>query len=543
MWKGPDFPGDVPSLGYLIADWVEAHCVIPDGFHKDEPFKLTDEQATFFVHHYRLRLDARVGQLATAFTYRRSQLVRPQKWGKGPFTAAQVCAEGVGPVLFAGWAGGSDAWVCAEHGCGCGWVYEYERGEPMGLAWPTPLIQITATSEEQTDNIYDALRPMIECGPLHEVIPKTGEEFIRLPNGGRIDVVTSNARSRLGQRVTFVPQDETGLWTPQSGMVKVAETQRRGLAGMGGRAVETTNAWDPAENSVAQRTAESKRPDIHRDHLLPPSNLLYRNKGDRKKIHRCVYGGSWWVDLDGIEAEAAELLEVDAAQAERFFGNRVRAAEDSAFDLDHWWSLRRGTDEAPYVPERKGQITLGVDGARYEDAVAIIATEIVTGFQWPMGIWERPLDADDDYEHPLSELDQAAQLAFEEYRVWRMYIDPQYIDHLVDMWAGRWGKRVVSWTTNRPKPIAFALRSYKQAMVSRDVSHNGDPVFAAHIGNAKKKRVNVYDDDHRPMWGVAKASPSEKIDASMAGCLSWEARGDAIAAGALRTTRKASAFA
>jgi hypothetical protein len=36
----------------------------------------------------------------------------------------------------------------------------------MGMPWPTPLIQITAFSEEQTDNIYDALRPMIDDGPL-----------------------------------------------------------------------------------------------------------------------------------------------------------------------------------------------------------------------------------------------------------------------------------------------------------------------------------------------------------------------------------------
>jgi hypothetical protein len=62
----------------------------------------------------------------------------------------------------------------------------------MGMAWPTPLIQITAFSEEQTDNIYDALRPMIDEGPLHDLIPKTGEEFIRLPGGGRIDTVTSS---------------------------------------------------------------------------------------------------------------------------------------------------------------------------------------------------------------------------------------------------------------------------------------------------------------------------------------------------------------
>lgn len=124
-------------------------------------------------------------------------------------------------------------------------------GEPMGMPWPTPLIQITANSEDQAGNIYGALRPMIDKGPLSEIITHTGEEFIRLPGGGRIDVVTANAQSRLGQRVTFVPQDEVGTWTKHNGMTKVADTQYRGLAGMGGRASLTTNSWDPSEKSVS----------------------------------------------------------------------------------------------------------------------------------------------------------------------------------------------------------------------------------------------------------------------------------------------------
>ncbi|WP_051059291.1 hypothetical protein [Nocardiopsis lucentensis] len=231
-----------PTL-FVAIDWVEAHCVIPDGFHRGEPFELTDEMLWFFANHYRVRRDADVGRSlnspASAFFYRRSQLVRPQKWGKGPLTAAQILAEAVGPVVFAGYARGGEAYRCAEHGCGCGWVYGYEPGEAMGIPWPTPLIQVTAFSEDQTGNIYDAFRPMIKLGPLAEMIPKVGEEFTRLPNGGEIVTVTSNAQSRLGQRVTFVAQDETGIWTAENRMVKVAETQRRGLAGMGGRAVET----------------------------------------------------------------------------------------------------------------------------------------------------------------------------------------------------------------------------------------------------------------------------------------------------------------
>jgi hypothetical protein len=82
---------------------------------------------------------------------------------------------------------------------------------------------------------------------------------MRLPNDGRIDVVTSSAQSRLGNPITFALQDETGIWTANNRMRKVAETQRRGVAGMGGRSMETTNAWDPSENSVAQTTPSPGR--------------------------------------------------------------------------------------------------------------------------------------------------------------------------------------------------------------------------------------------------------------------------------------------
>lgn len=532
----PSKPRSAPhrfvSLGALVGAWITQHCVIPDGFDAGDPFELTDEQFRFYAHHYRVKPTAELGQLAPAFVYRRSQLVRPQKWGKGPLTASQICLEGVGPALFGGWAKGGETWDCRDHGCDCGWVWTYEPGDPMGMAWPTPLIQITATSDDQTDNIYDALRPMIGLGPLSDMIPKTGEEFIRLPNGGRIDTVTSNARSRLGQRVTYVAMDETGIWTPQTGMVKVAETQRRGLAGMGGRAVETTNAWDPAENSVAQRTAQSKRPDLYRDHVLPPEHLDYRKPSERRKIHVAVYGDSWWVDLDAIEAEASELLEVDPAQAERFFGNRAKAAGDAAFNVKRWREL-----EAAHIPAKRAPITLGVDGARFHDAIAIIATEISSGFQWPVGIWEAPLEPDEDYEHPAEEIDAAMVQVFSDYRVIRAYCDPQWIDHLVDRWIGRWGeKRIKAWFTSRPKPVAMALRAYRQAMVAGEVSHSGDAVFAQHIANAKKQKAQAFDDEHKPLWVIRKEAPKSvlKIDAAMAGTLSWEARGDAISAGALR---------
>ena len=331
--------------------WIEEHCVVPDGFRRGAPFRLYDYQVEYLSNFYLVKGTAKwVPEdpvKGPAFVYRRGLQVEPQKKGKGPLSAAHICLEGVGPALFAGWAGSDDGYACSEHGCGCGFEWPYEPGEPMGMPWPTPLIQVTAVSEEQTDNIYGALRPMVELGPLDDVIPKIGEEFSRLPGGGRIDTVTSSAQSRLGQRITFAPQDEVGLWTVQNKMVRVARTQYRGLAGMGGRASLTTNAWDPSEMSLAQIEYESSARDVYRQFRQAPASLKYVNKGDRRKIHAFAYGETvkskgGHVDLDAIEAEAADLLEKDPAEAERFFGNRLVYGAGSWLPVGAWRSAYVG---------------------------------------------------------------------------------------------------------------------------------------------------------------------------------------------------------
>jgi len=353
----PEFVVDFPTLADLQDAWVRHHCRVPDGFARRKPFEMADWQFWCTANHYRIREDAKwmpeQPLLNQAFTYRRSLVVAPQKTGKGPWSATIVCLEAVGPALFAGWAKKGDAYDCAEHGCGCGWGFDYEAGEPKGMRHPSPLIQLTATSEDQVDNVYKPLRAMIGMGPLRELL-KVREGFIRIlgrdddPDMDRIDVVTSSANSRLGNPLSFANQDESGLYTTANKMRKVADTQRRGAAGMGGRTMETTNCWDPSEQSVAQSTWESARPDIFKFYRNPDVSLRtkdgkplsYRDKRQRRKIHEYVYEGSWWVNLDSIEAEAAELLERDPAQAERFFGNRIVAGGGSWLP-DGLWDGRR----------------------------------------------------------------------------------------------------------------------------------------------------------------------------------------------------------
>lgn len=516
-------------------DWVENHCVVPDGFRRGELLSLYDWQFRYLANFYLVKASARwvpeAPILGPAFVYRRGLLVDSQKKGKSPLTAAQVCLEGVGPALFAGWADGGERWDCRAYGCGCGWVYEYEPGEPMGMPWPTPLVQITAFSEEQTENIYDALRPMIDHGPLHQLIPKTGEEFIRLPGGGRIDIVTSSAQSRLGQRVTFVPQTEVGLWTATNKMVKVADTQYRGLAGMGGRASLETNAFDPAENSVAQQQYESAAKDIYRQFVQPPAHLSYHNKRERRQIHRLVYGEvlrdrGGHVDLESIEAEAADMAERDPAQAERFFGNRLVYGAGGYLDGGKWDARTAVVAVADGTP-----VVLGMDGSDTDDWT-VIRAETKDGFQFTpaYGPDRRPTiwnPAEFGGQVPRAEVDAAVDELMERFEVVRFYADPPDWKSEIDDWAARFGeKRVVRWETYRPVQMHAAAQRLYTDVVKADArfGHDGCQITARHVRRTRKSP--------RPgqRYVLAKPSHTQKIDACVTSVICHEAAGDVTAA-------------
>lgn len=351
-----EFIVDFPTLGDLVDAWITRHCRQPDGplRVKKAPFRMSDWQFWIAANRWRVREDARYVPpeevtvdnpmvLNQAFYYRQTLTVAPQKTGKGPCTAAFVAAEACGPVVFDGWAKLGDMYRCSENGCPCGWTYVYNEGEPKGRRHPSPLIQLTANSEDQVDNIYKPLKAMILLGPLKHML-KVREGFIRILQPSfdesmedldldRIDVVTSRAASRLGNPITDAEQDEAGLYTKSNGMIKVADTQRTGAAGMGGRTHAWTNAWDPTENSYAQSVYESGSEDIFTFYRNPDldtqlrhsdgTTLKFSRKADRTRILKWVYSGSPWVDLDSIEREAAEMMKTDPTRAERFFGNRL----------------------------------------------------------------------------------------------------------------------------------------------------------------------------------------------------------------------------
>jgi hypothetical protein len=520
-----------PTL-WIVPSWIQRHCIVPDGFSKGRPFRMYDWQLWCTLNHYRVKPGAKaldrngVPTRGAAFFYRRSQIIAPQKTGKGPWSASIVCAEAVGPVVFAGWAAGGEVYDCADHGCGCGWRYQYRTGEPMGTPWPTPLIQLLATSEDQVDNVYRPLQAMAK-GPRLSELMKVREGFIRLPNDGIIEVVTSSAMSRLGNPLIFCLQDESQLYNPMNKLIKVAETMRRGAAGMGGRSMETTNCFDPSENSTAQRTFEGKAKDVFRFYEPPPANLSFKNKAERRKILRFNYIGSPHASVDMIEAETSELIETDPAQAERFFGNRIVYGKGHFIDGDVW-DTRGAQREVPDgVP-----IVLGFDGSDVDDWTGIRA-ETADGYQFTPTygpdktptVWD---PAEYGGQVPRLEVDAAVDELMTRFHVVRMYADPPDWKSEIDAWVEKYGEKVVlRWATYRTVQMHAACERLlvDVGKAGSPFTHDGCPTTAIHVRNTRKAP--------RPgqRYVLAKASQTQKIDLTVCSVLVHEAYGDALAAG------------
>lgn len=524
------------TLGFLVTDWIEAHCKVPGGVYEGEPLTFNGWQLYCTANHYRVHADAVVDdrRLVAPFVYRRSVIVGPQKCGKSPWGAGMLLAEGVGPTLFAGWARGGEVYDCAEHGCSCGWLYEYQPGEAMGAPRRKSLLGLLAYAESQTQNVYEPLQTMIHGGPLGEFV-HVREGFIRLPNRGKIIPLSAAAKSKLGQPLTGGLGDESGLYTSSNKVLDTWQTMRRGIAAMQGRTIELTNPWDPMENSAAQQAFESRQTDIFRYYRKPPVELSYKSKRDRHKIHTHVYADSPWVDPTSIDAEADELVETDPTQAERFFGNRLVQGL-GAFLTDELWSAAR----AP-MPEEIDAICLGFDGSRSGDWTALRA-ETIEGHRFTptYGPDDRPTIWNPDEwggQIPRGEVRAAVAGIFERFTVARFYIDPRHWETQADEWALEYGEDVVAqWPTYSVGRMFPALNRYRGDLVEGVTTHDGCPITRTHALNARK----VAKPGDKFILG--KPSEHQKFDALMADVIAHEAAADARAAGWTNAPAGASYF-
>ena len=256
---------------------------------------------------------------------------------------------------------------------------------------------------------------------------------------------------------------------------------------------------------------------------------LAKEDDRRKAVIEAAGPAAVWKDIESILGEWQDP-KTDKAYWERVWTNRLVQQTRQAFDVERWRKLakRKEIEQGDYI-------SLGFDGSRYNDATAIVATHVDSGFQWLGGLWERPYNARDDWQVPEAEVLRAMAECFERYTVWRLYADPPYWESVVAAWAGEYGEeRVIEWRTNRWKAMAEAVMGFHNAIQDGTLSHDGNERFQSHIGAACKLMLNLWDDQHKErLWVIQKerGDSPHKMDAAVAAVLSWQARCDAVAAG------------
>jgi len=415
------------------------------------------------------------------------------------------------------------------------------RGEPVGRPVTDPYIPLVAYTEEQSDELaYGALKAILEYSPIADDFDIGLARIMRVTGDGKAVSLATSPDARDGARTTFQVCDETHRWT----LPRMKQAHRTMLANLPKRyhadawSLEVTTAPAPGEGSVAEDTmdyarqvaggslSDSRLFFFHRQ--ASDNHDLTKPEGVRAAVIEASGSAAEWSDIDGI-VEQWQDPTADRAYLERVWLNRLVRASERAFDTEQWKTL----SDPDYLPTDGATIVLGFDGARWHDSVGLVATEVLTGFQWPLGLWEKPENIE-AWEAPIELVENTVEEAFKRWNVWRLYCDPPYWESLVAEWSGMFGEeRVVEWWTNRWKPMAYAVRSYSSAIMAGDILHDGNPHLQRHLGNAVKRQLPQRDEDGKPLWVIYKERPDSphKIDLAMAGVLSWEARNDAVAAG------------
>lgn len=538
------------SLGWLAIRWME-HFLIhgpgdiagrPIGAQYEDAIPLTDELVGFTVDSYAL-------DTAGRRLYESAFYSRPKGCDKSGQGSRLVCFESLGPCRFSGWAVGRQVF---DWGTSKGEIfeqmdfrYEYLPGEPMGRPIVHPFIRVMATEESQTGNIYDAVYMNLHDGPLRMAFSRgddIGLTRTYLPDGGEIRPSTASSAAKDGGIETFVSFDETHLYTTPE-LWRMYTTVRRNLGKRKAAqpwSFEPSTMYEPGRRSVAEAThklaedirdGKSRQARLLFDHREAPADTNLDDEDSLRAGLMEAYGdAASYIDIERLISDIWDPR-ADRADSTRFFLNRAIAPSNRAFDITKW---RAGAQ--PETTIAPGElITIGFDGSRSDDSTVMIGTHVETGFQWPLGIWERD-EKVEGWQVPEEDVAKTASKAFETYRVCRMYCDPSKWETRVAEWEGEFGDDVViKWPTSLQKKMATALKSYANAIVADKVTHADDPRVNAHMANAYRNPQTYVDDDGGSLWLIRKDYPMSprKIDAAMAGCLSWQARLDALASGVL----------
>lgn len=497
------------SLAPQVEAWCTANLRQPDGPDAGEPWRFTREQRRFLWCWYAIDRRGR-------WRWSRGVKRRSKGAGKSPDAAALSLLELCGPVRFGGWA---------------------EDGSPIAVpvtpsaAW----VQIAGVSEKQTANTMTMCRAMLDGSPaVAEYGLDVGLTRIYTMAGGKLEPITASPTTAEGARPTFVVADETHHWLESNRGHYLAEVIRRNLAKVRdgtARLLETTNAHEMGQDSVAERTYDAWLAQTE-GRTRGGATILYDSREappefdltDPEQVMAALeaaYGDADWVDLERIRDEVYDPSTPESV-SRRFYFNQTAATEDSWL-TEAEWNAR--ADAGRLVVDGE-EIVAFFDGSKSGDATALVGCRVSDGHVFLIGAWEKPPRmADGAWQVPVHEVDAAVEAMFDRWTVCAFFGDVREWESFVHTsWPARHGEDLVLWAQPSgrvPGPIAWDMRAHvmdftlaTEAFASElfddAFTHDGSALLARHVVNARRRPNR---------WGISIGKESrhseKKIDAAV----------------------------
>lgn len=509
-------PDGVPklTLGWEAIHWASKYIRQPDGPNTGDRWEFIESQVRFLLWWY--AVDER-GRWLYYHGVRRF----PKGAGKSPFAAVLALIELLAPVRL----------LKFDHRAMGGCI-----GRPVGM----PLVQIAATSQDQANvntmrMIHAMLPPKSRIRGDYDI--ETGKTIFHTPGGGQLMIITSSPTTEEGALVTFAILDQTESFFPTNGGIALAEVIDRNVGKSGSRVLETSNAWEPGKESVAETTFDAwvaqeegrlkGKGKILYDCRMAPPDIDWDDIESIRAGVTFAYGDAYWAAIEDIVENRILSPRTPLDVSKRYYLNWPESAED-AWTTQQLWS--RISDPAFYITDGD-DITMGFDGSRINDATALIGCHLRTGFVFSLGVWETD---DGAVPIPVSEVDAAVRAAKDRWNVCAFFADVnEWEEHTKVSWRALFEETIPVWSVpggKDPQPVAWDMRSHVAEftmaceMVDQEIRsgtflHDGDSFLGRHVVNARRRPNR---------WGIsiAKEAPksSRKIDACVAMIMARHAR-------------------
>lgn len=441
-------PTDAPTEGPQVCRWIETHCRYGEGDKFGQPVRLEPFQRYVLYLLYELNEDG-------SRRYRRFLLEMPKGNGKTPLAA----------------------WIALYELCGPGRV--------------SPLVPVAAASYGQADLLYGDMRACVEQSPTLSEVLETFEGEIQIRGGaGRAYKVAAVAGTNDGQRPSCFCADELHEWEGRKERVHLVIangcSKRHGSLQVN----TTTPGWNI--DSLAGRLHEYG---------------LKVNNGeveDRSFLFICygVDDGTYNLD-DPKQLEAAvraanpasdSFLSVEDTVA-RYY--QVARSEFCRYHLGQWvksqefW-LPPGTWEACQDAELRPEsidvpIVLAFDGSFNGDSTGIVACTVEeVPRTWVVAAWEKPEDdTSDDWRVPVLDVEETIRQACDDFEVLELAADAYRWQRSLQVLEDE-GLPVVEFPQN-PSRMTPATSAFYEAVLNRQIQHDGDPRLTRHLSNATLK--------------------------------------------------------